>query len=138
MAIVVRHSRRRFREPLRVMTHGLRERSRPGRTSFFTICAVYLTAQRPHVILVAGIEDPYAPRGVPHSAEAASPEREIRVVGTADSNAAVLLFDDQRRHSTSHFQSAGPITRSPRSWLTSCEYYESRRSRATAWARDVT
>ena len=81
------------------MPHGVRERSHPVFPIFERVSAVDLTAQRPHAIMVARVEDPDAPPGVPYSTETAGPGREIGVVGTADRDAAVLLFDDQQRHS---------------------------------------
>jgi hypothetical protein len=50
--------------------------------------------------MIGGVKHPYAPCGVPYSAETAGSGREIRMVRTADRDAAVLLIDDRQRHST--------------------------------------
>src|SRR5262249_32892878 len=64
------------------------------------ICAVDLATQRSHAIVIARVEDPYAPRGVPNSPETTGFRREMRVIRTADCNAAVSLFNDRKRHAT--------------------------------------
>jgi hypothetical protein len=100
MAEVVRHSGFAFGELVPAASHGDRERRRPVFAISPPVRAVYLTAQRPHAVIVGGVKHPYALRGVPYPAESAGSGREIRVIGAADRDAAVLLFDDRQRHST--------------------------------------
>jgi hypothetical protein len=100
MAVIVRHSGHRFGELIPAVPYGVRERSGPVFPIFLLARAVYLAAQRSHAIMIAGVKHPYAPCGVPYSAEAAGFGWEIRVVRAADRDAAVLLFDDRQRHST--------------------------------------
>src|SRR5437868_14767517 len=108
MAIIMRYTGCRFGELVPAMRQSVRERRphpslprkrgrvRVGAPLFQAVRAVYLTAQRAHAIMVGDVEYPYAPRGVPYSAETASSGREIGVVGAADRDAAVFLFDDRQ------------------------------------------
>src|SRR5215475_9947616 len=72
--VIVRHSA--FGELIPAMPHGVRERSHPAFALFLAVRAVYLETKRPYAIMVAYVEDPYAPRGVPYPAKAAGSGRE--------------------------------------------------------------
>jgi hypothetical protein len=111
----MRHSGYRFSELIPAVPHSVWERSphsslprnprvKPGegrvREETTVVRAVYLPAQRLDAIKIGGVKHPYAPCGVPYSAETAGSGREIRMVRTADRDAAVLLIDDRQRHST--------------------------------------
>src|SRR5690348_8952012 len=97
MPVIMRYSAA-FGELVPAMPHSVREISRPALAVSVAVGAVDLEAQALYAVMVACIEDPHAPRGVPYSAEAAGFGREGRMVGTANRNAAVLLFNDRERH----------------------------------------
>src|SRR6266481_7479907 len=105
MAIVMRHGWRAFGELVPPVRHGARERSRRVSAVFRPVCAVYLTAQRPHALMVGRIEEPHALRGIPDSAQTAGSRRETGMIGTADRDAAVL-FNKRDRHQAPRVQHA--------------------------------
>jgi hypothetical protein len=84
---------------------GIRKRSRPVGAAFPPLDAIDLAAQRPYPLLLGGIEHPDMSDGVPLSAEAARPGREIGVVRRADDDMAVP-FHDRERHPTPRLQHA--------------------------------
>jgi len=100
VAVIARYGRHPIGELVPAMPRGGRERSSPVFAVFQPVCTVYLAAQRSHAIMVAGVKNPHAPRGVPNPAETAGSEREVGVIRTANRDAAVLLFNDRQWHST--------------------------------------